>query len=154
MPRQRSGCTPNPRCAPRVHLSAVVLGEVDPSCAIGPNAVVEAGARVGAGTVIGLGSVIGTADQQPRTGMPHRRQRHDLPRMCDRRACAHPFRGGDRRRRLRLRLGRWGRALGEDPQLGRVVIGDDVEIRANTSIDRGALEDTVIEEGVILDNQI
>ncbi len=47
---------------------------------------------------------------------------------------------------------------GEDwvkiPQIGRVVIGDDVEIGANTSIDRGALDDTVIGNGVKLDNQI
>ncbi|MGH8371515.1 MAG: UDP-3-O-(3-hydroxymyristoyl)glucosamine N-acyltransferase [Gammaproteobacteria bacterium] len=40
------------------------------------------------------------------------------------------------------------------PQLGTVRIGDDVEIGANTTVDRGALEDTVIEEGVKLDNQI
>lgn len=40
------------------------------------------------------------------------------------------------------------------PQIGRVVIGDDVEIGANTTIDRGALDDTVIGNGVILDNQI
>ena len=40
------------------------------------------------------------------------------------------------------------------PQVGRVMIADDVEIGANTSIDRGALDDTVIEEGVKLDNQI
>jgi len=40
------------------------------------------------------------------------------------------------------------------PQLGSVIIGDDVEIGANTTIDRGALEDTVIEEGVKLDNQL
>ncbi|SFI39583.1 UDP-3-O-[3-hydroxymyristoyl] glucosamine N-acyltransferase [Collimonas sp. OK307] len=40
------------------------------------------------------------------------------------------------------------------PQTGRVLIGDDVEIGANTTIDRGALADTVIEEGVKLDNQI
>lgn len=40
------------------------------------------------------------------------------------------------------------------PQLGRVVIGDDVDIGANTTIDRGALGDTVIEQGVKLDNQI
>jgi len=40
------------------------------------------------------------------------------------------------------------------PQIGRVRIGDDVEIGANTTIDRGAIEDTVIEEGVKLDNQI
>lgn len=40
------------------------------------------------------------------------------------------------------------------PQLGSVVIGDDVEIGANTTIDRGALEDTVIEDGVKIDNQV
>jgi UDP-3-O-[3-hydroxymyristoyl] glucosamine N-acyltransferase len=46
--------------------------------------------------------------------------------------------------------GRWLKI----PQIGRVRIGDDVEIGANTTIDRGALEDTLIEEGVKLDNQI
>ena len=40
------------------------------------------------------------------------------------------------------------------PQIGRVVIGDDVEIGANTTIDRGTIDDTVIEDGVKLDNQI
>ncbi len=40
------------------------------------------------------------------------------------------------------------------PQVGRVTVGDDVEIGSNTTIDRGALEDTVIEEGVKLDNLI
>ena len=40
------------------------------------------------------------------------------------------------------------------PQLGGVLIGDDVEIGANTTIDRGAIEDTVIEDNVKLDNQI
>ncbi len=40
------------------------------------------------------------------------------------------------------------------PQLGRVIIGDRVEIGASTTIDRGALDDTMIKEGVILDNQI
>jgi UDP-3-O-[3-hydroxymyristoyl] glucosamine N-acyltransferase len=46
--------------------------------------------------------------------------------------------------------GRWVKI----PQIGRVLIGDDVEIGANTTIDRGAIDDTVIEEGVKLDNQI
>jgi UDP-3-O-[3-hydroxymyristoyl] glucosamine N-acyltransferase len=40
------------------------------------------------------------------------------------------------------------------PQLGRVVIGDDVEIGANTTIDRGTMGDTVVESGVKMDNQI
>jgi UDP-3-O-[3-hydroxymyristoyl] glucosamine N-acyltransferase len=46
--------------------------------------------------------------------------------------------------------GRWVKI----PQIGRVVIGDDVEVGANTTIDRGAIDDTVIEDGVKLDNQI
>ena len=46
--------------------------------------------------------------------------------------------------------GRWVKI----PQIGRVVIGDDVEVGANTTIDRGAMDDTVIEDGVKLDNQI
>ncbi len=46
--------------------------------------------------------------------------------------------------------GRWHKI----PQIGRVVIGADVEIGANTTIDRGAIDDTVVEEGVKLDNQI
>jgi UDP-3-O-[3-hydroxymyristoyl] glucosamine N-acyltransferase len=46
--------------------------------------------------------------------------------------------------------GRWIKI----PQIGGVRIGDDVEIGANTTIDRGALDDTVIEDGVKLDNQI
>ncbi|PWG73894.1 UDP-3-O-(3-hydroxymyristoyl)glucosamine N-acyltransferase, partial [Enterococcus hirae] len=46
--------------------------------------------------------------------------------------------------------GRWEKIA----QLGRVCIGDDVEIGAGTTIDRGALEDTMIGNGVILDNQV
>ena len=46
------------------------------------------------------------------------------------------------------------RPLGKIPQIGRAVLGDDVEIGANTTIDRGALADTVIERGVRLDNLI
>jgi UDP-3-O-[3-hydroxymyristoyl] glucosamine N-acyltransferase len=46
--------------------------------------------------------------------------------------------------------GRWVKI----PQIGAVRIGDDVEIGANTTVDRGALDDTVIEEGAKLDNQI
>jgi len=40
------------------------------------------------------------------------------------------------------------------PQTGSVIIGDDVEIGANTTIDRGAIENTVIEDGVKIDNQV
>ncbi len=47
-----------------------------------------------------------------------------------------------------------GKAWRKIPQLGKVIIGDDVEIGANTTIDRGALDDTIIENGAKLDNQI
>jgi UDP-3-O-[3-hydroxymyristoyl] glucosamine N-acyltransferase len=46
--------------------------------------------------------------------------------------------------------GRWVKI----PQVGRAVLGDDVEVGANTTIDRGALSDTVVEEGVKIDNQV
>ena len=46
--------------------------------------------------------------------------------------------------------GRWEKI----PQIGRVIIGDDVEVGAGTTVDRGALDDTVIEDGVKLDNLI
>ena len=51
---------------------------------------------------------------------------------------------------MAMEKGRWLKI----PQIGRVVIGDDVEIGANTTIDRGAMDDTVIEEGARLDNLI
>lgn len=51
---------------------------------------------------------------------------------------------------LALEDGKWLKI----PQIGRVVLHDDVEVGANTTIDRGALDDTVIETGVKLDNQI
>jgi len=51
---------------------------------------------------------------------------------------------------MALDEGRWLKI----PQTGRAIIGDDVEIGANTTIDRGALDDTVVEDGVKLDNQI
>ena len=74
-------------------------------------------------------------------------------RLLDRRALHPPPRRGHRRRRLRLRArstARWEKI----EQLGAVRIGDDVEIGANTCIDRGALDDTVIDDGVKLDNLI
>ncbi|HSG77852.1 MAG TPA: UDP-3-O-(3-hydroxymyristoyl)glucosamine N-acyltransferase [Burkholderiales bacterium] len=51
---------------------------------------------------------------------------------------------------MALDAGRWLKV----PQIGRVLVGDDVEIGANTTIDRGTVDDTVIEDGVKLDNQI
>lgn len=120
---------------PRIHPSAVVDPEahIDPSAQIGPLCVVERGARIGAQTVlksrvtVSEGCVIGE------------------------RCILHPG----------VVIGADGFGFAKDgerwekiEQLGAVRIGNDVEIGANTCIDRGALTDTVIEDGVKLDNLI
>ncbi|MEI9987640.1 MAG: DapH/DapD/GlmU-related protein [Aliidongia sp.] len=112
---------------------------------IGHNAVVEAGAEIGAGTEIGHNSVIGAGvvigcDRLRGLGQC-------LGQPCGDRQSCHAVSGrADRPGRLRLRL-RCRRPC-EDPQLGLVRIGDDVEIGANTTIDRGAGPDTVNRRGI------
>lgn len=100
---------------------------------VGPNCVVEAGARIGEDTRL-VANV--TICRDVRIG---------------RRVLIHPgaVLGADGFG-LAPEDGRWIKV----PQLGTVVVGDDVEIGANTTVDRGALGDTVLEEGVKLDNQI
>jgi UDP-3-O-[3-hydroxymyristoyl] glucosamine N-acyltransferase len=136
-----------------VHASAVV----DPSAtlgagvSVGPLAVIEAGATVGNGAVVGAHCVIG-AGASVGTGS----------RLAPHVVIGHGCRVGARA------ILHSGVAIGADgfgfapsegrwekiEQLGNVRIGDDVEIGANTCIDRGALDDTVIEDGVKLDNLI
>ena len=138
-------------------------GVVDPSAAvehtarlgdavtIGPNAVVEAGAILDARVVVGATSYIGAgarigADSVIAAGV-------------------RIYPGCTIGRRCRIESGAVIGAPGfgylpsddgwaEVPQIGSVVIGDDVDIGANTTIDRGALDDTVIGDGAKLDNQI
>jgi UDP-3-O-[3-hydroxymyristoyl] glucosamine N-acyltransferase len=120
---------------PLIHPSAVVdaAAAVHPTASVGALCVIEAGARIGAGTVlksrvtVGEGCVVGE------------------------RCIIHPgvVIGADG-------FGFAPHAEGWEKieQLGAVRIGNDVEIGANTCIDRGALQDTVIEDGVKLDNLI
>ncbi|GAA4345404.1 UDP-3-O-(3-hydroxymyristoyl)glucosamine N-acyltransferase [Variovorax defluvii] len=120
---------------PRIHPSAVIDTDahVDPSARVGALCVVERGARIGPDTVlksrvtVSEGCVIGA------------------------RCLLHPgvVIGADGFG-LAPHQGAWVKI----EQLGAVRIGDDVEIGANTCVDRGALEDTVIEDGVKLDNLI
>lgn len=119
---------------------------------IGPHCTVEAGAVVAAGVMVGPNCVIG---EQAVLGAGTRLVAQVT--ICHRvrlgrRVLVHPGAviGSDGFGLALERDGRWLKI----PQLGGVLIGDDVEIGANTSIDRGALEDTVIEDGVKLDNQI
>jgi UDP-3-O-[3-hydroxymyristoyl] glucosamine N-acyltransferase len=109
------------------------LAELAPGVSIGPFAVVEAGARIGAGTRIGAHVTVG--------------------RGCHigARCILHPgvVIGADGFG-FASHEGEWVKI----EQLGAVRIGDDVEIGANSCVDRGALDDTVIEDGVKLDNLV
>ncbi|HCJ51842.1 MAG: UDP-3-O-(3-hydroxymyristoyl)glucosamine N-acyltransferase [Gallionellales bacterium CG03_land_8_20_14_0_80_55_15] len=144
---------PLPEIQPGVHPSAVV-GEgarIDPTASIAATAVIGAGAVIGAHCVIGAGCSIGDhvvigshARLYPRVVIYH-----DCVIGDNLIAHSGVVIGADGFG-IAMDEGRWIKI----PQIGRVVIGDDVEIGANTTLDRGALDDTVIEEGVKLDNQI
>ncbi|RJG00869.1 UDP-3-O-(3-hydroxymyristoyl)glucosamine N-acyltransferase [Noviherbaspirillum sedimenti] len=138
---------------PGVHPSAVVdpAAQLAADASIGPLVVIEAGAKIAAGAVIGAGCFIGR-DVKIGAGT-HLHSRVSFYAGCEIGARGIVHAGavigadgfgfaGDK--------GTWVKI----PQTGRVVIGDDVEIGANTTIDRGAMTDTIIEDGVKLDNQI
>jgi len=118
-----------------IHASAIVdaQAQVHPTASIGPLCVVERGAVIGAHTVLKSRVTVG--------------ERCSVGARC----ILHPgvVIGADGFGFAQER-GEWIKI----EQLGSVRIGDDVEIGANTCIDRGALEDTVIEDGVKLDNLI
>nr|WP_236580342.1 UDP-3-O-(3-hydroxymyristoyl)glucosamine N-acyltransferase [Rubrivivax sp. A210] len=136
-----------------VHASAVVEegALIAPDASIGPLAFISRGARVGAGAVIGSHASLGEGAEvgahtvfKPRVTLGH--------------GCRIGARGivhsgvviGADGFGFAPDQGRWEKI----EQLGAVAIGDDVEIGANTCIDRGALEDTVLEDGVKLDNLV
>ena len=118
-----------------VHASAVVdpTAQVHPTATIGPLCVVERGAQVGAGTILKSRVTVGEDCTIGARCIVH----------------AGVVIGADGFG-FAPEQGQWVKI----EQLGAVRIGDDVEIGANTCIDRGALEDTVLEEDVRLDNQI
>lgn len=141
------------RPAPGVHPQAVVEpGALVPaSAAVGPFCRVGAGARLGERVVIESGCSIGKDVQIGEDSRLYSSVTIYPRSILGKRAVVHAG----------VVIGADGFGMAQDagrwikiPQTGRVVIGDDVEIGANTTIDRGALDDTVIEEGVKLDNQI
>ena len=134
------------------HASAVILGEVDASTSVGPNVWVGAGARVGAGVVIGANCSIAEGVQIGEGTRLFANVSIYANCVIGARAVIHAGAviGGDGFGYAREDDGAWLKI----PQVGRVVIGDDVEIGACTTIDRGAMLDTIIEDGVKLDNQI
>ncbi|MCA1715014.1 MAG: UDP-3-O-(3-hydroxymyristoyl)glucosamine N-acyltransferase [Gammaproteobacteria bacterium] len=144
---------PRTGVVPGVHASAVI----DASAQVHPDAQVGAFVSIGARTVVHAGAVLG-----PGCAIG---EDCSIGEGCELGARVILV--------TRVRLGRRvqihaGAVLGADgfglamdggrwlkvPQLGGVVVGDDCEIGANTTIDRGALDDTVLEDDVRLDNQI
>jgi len=142
-----------PAVAAGIHPTAYIHpdAQVAASATIGPHVAIEAGASIGEGCVIDAGCVI---SRNAQVGA----HTHFYPRVTFLADCVIGERG----------IIHSGAVIGADgfgfanesgswikiPQTGAVRIGHDVEIGANTSIDRGALSDTVIEDGVKLDNQI
>lgn len=142
-----------PRAAGGIHPSAVVdaSARVAPGATVGPLAVIEAGAVVGEGAVIGAHCFLGE-------GVVVGEHTRLAARVTFYAGCSIGARGlvhsgaviGADGFGFAPTQGRWEKI----EQLGGVRIGDDVEIGANTCIDRGALGDTVIGDGVKMDNQI
>ena len=144
---------PEPAFAGGRHPSAVVEPEasLDPTAWVGAHCYVGAGAVVGPGVFLGPGTlVLAGASVGPQSRCVAR------VTLCERvtigeRCLLHPG--------VVIGADGFGHAPDQDgyvkvPQLGAVTVGDDVEVGANTTIDRGTIDDTVIGNGVKVDNQV
>jgi len=145
----------NPNVAPLsgTHPSAVISenSQVDPSASIAANVVIDDDVEIAENVIIGAGCII-----QQGVKIAKNTQLIANVTLCHgvqigQYCLIHPG----------AVIGADGFGIANDqgqwikvPQIGRVVIGDNVEIGANTTIDRGAMEDTVIANGVKLDNQV
>ena len=143
---------PAPAAVPGIHPSAVVdpTARVDPTAEVGPLAVIGAEAEIGPFCRIGAGAVIGAAVQMG----PH-------CRVGPLASLSHAILGARVYVYSGARIGQegFGFAVGPAgfvtvPQLGRVLLEDDVEVGANSTIDRGSTQDTVIGAGSRLDNLV
>ncbi|TRZ94246.1 MAG: UDP-3-O-(3-hydroxymyristoyl)glucosamine N-acyltransferase [Rhodocyclaceae bacterium] len=143
---------PPVEAVPGVHVSAVVEGEVAATASIGPGVWIGVGAKIGEGVIIAANCSIGGRVE---IGAGSRLAANVVIYPGSRlgqRCLVHSGAaiGADGFGFAREEKGAWVKI----PQMGSVLIGDDVEIGAGTTIDRGALGDTVIADGVKLDNQI
>lgn len=142
-----------PTFKPGVHPSAVIDSTVTvpDTCSIGPFVVIEAGVTLGEHVIIGAGSVIGANSRigsgtilRPKVVLYH-------GVIIGKKGLIHSGAViGSDGFGLANDKGRWLKI----PQLGSVELEDEVEIGANTTIDRGALENTLIKAGVKIDNQV
>jgi UDP-3-O-[3-hydroxymyristoyl] glucosamine N-acyltransferase len=141
-PYEADGVMPGAHVHPTARLGTGVA--VDPGAVIGPRVVVGAGTRIGASTVIGADVRIGgDCAIGPNCTVTH-------SELGDR-VILHPG--------ARIGQDGFGYVSSQEghakvPQVGRVVIHDDVEIGAGTTIDRGGMRDTVIGEGTKIDNLV
>ncbi|MCX7900521.1 MAG: UDP-3-O-(3-hydroxymyristoyl)glucosamine N-acyltransferase, partial [Methylocystis sp.] len=117
---------------------------VDPGAFIGPRA------EIGAGTVVGPQAVIGPDVKIGRNGAIGAQASVTHALIGDR-VIIHP---GARLGQDGFGFARTEKGYLKTPQLGRVIVQDDVEIGANTTIDRGATRDTIIGEGTKIDNLV
>ena len=136
---------------PGIHASAVVApsARVDGTANIGPNAVIDDDAVVGAHAIVGAGSVVGPGCELGEAARLHANVTLVRAVSVGARTIIHSgaVLGSDG----------FGNAMTEAgwlkvPQVGGVRVGADVEVGANTTIDCGAVDDTVIEDGVRIDN--
>ncbi len=145
----------NPPAAhpPGIHPSAVVApdAELASDCSVGANAVIESGASIGAGTRISPGVYVGQGVQ--------------IGANCTLHPNVTVYSGAQIGDRVTLHSGvvvgsdGFGYVFAEGrhvkfPQLGKIIIEDDVEIGSNTTLDRGSLGTTVIGEGTKIDNLV
>lgn len=137
---------------PGVSPRAVVhpQAQLEDNVTVEPGAVIGAGAEIGNGSHIGPNAVIG---QNVRIGRDCRIGANAVLQhtLIGNRVIVHPG--------VAIGQDGFGYAMGlgghlKVPQIGRVIIQDDVEIGANTTIDRGANRDTVVGEGTKIDNQV
>ncbi|WAJ39042.1 UDP-3-O-(3-hydroxymyristoyl)glucosamine N-acyltransferase [Pseudomonas sp. GOM7] len=142
-----------PQAVAGIHPTAQVAADaqVDPSASIGAYAVIEGGAQIAAGVSIGAHCVIGARSVIGEGGWlaPRVTLYHDV-RIGKRVVIQSGAVIGGEGFGFANEKGVWQKIA----QIGGVTIGDDVEIGANTTVDRGALSDTLIGNGVKLDNQI
>jgi UDP-3-O-[3-hydroxymyristoyl] glucosamine N-acyltransferase len=143
---------PVPPTSPGIHPSAIVAegAVVNPSTEVGPLCVIEAGVEIGPGCRIGPCAVI---ERGVVVGRDCRIGAHASLSYAKLGARVYVYPGA--------RIGQEGFGFGPTktgfltaPQLGRVILEDDVEVGANTTIDRGAMQDTVIGAGSRLDNLV
>ena len=141
-----------PEPEPGIHPSAIIdpTAQIGESAVIAPYVVIEARAEIGRRCRIGPGSLIGAAS---RLG--------DDVRIGAHVSVSHAIIGSRVTLFPGVRIGQDGFGFAMDskgavkvPQLGRVIIGDDVEIGANSTVDRGAGPDTVIGAGTMIDNLV